>query len=80
MAREVYTDERFAQFSSKFVFMRVLADEDPEGAELESRYNVEGFPTLLILNSEGEELDRILGGRTVDQLIEELEFIFEFAS
>jgi len=80
MAREVYPSEKFTRFSSKFVFMRVLADKDKEGAELHDRYNVDGVPTLLILDSKGREIDRIVGGRTVDQLIEELEWIFKYAS
>lgn len=80
MAREVYTDERFIRFSSRFVFMRVLADTDEGGAQLQSRYNVRGFPTLLVLNSAGEEIDRIEGFRSAEQLIEDLEFIFEYAS
>jgi thiol:disulfide interchange protein len=80
MAREVYTDERFIRFSSKFVFMRVLADKDPEGAELKNRYRVSGIPTLLILDSTGREVDRITGARPADLLIEELEVILKFAS
>ena len=80
MAREVYTDEKFIEFSSKFVFMRVLADKDPEGAELKNRYRVEGIPALLILDSKGREIDRLTGDRPAEVLIEELELILEFAS
>ncbi|MBN2242724.1 MAG: thioredoxin family protein [Acidobacteria bacterium] len=80
MAREVYADELFIEFSRKFVFMRVLADRDPEGAELQKRYRVEGIPTLLILDSEGREIDRIVGARPVEGLIEELELILEYGS
>jgi thioredoxin-related protein len=80
MAREVYTDERFIQFSSRFVFMRVLADTDEEGAELQRRYKVLGFPTLLVLDSRGDEIDRLEGGRTTEELIEDLGFIFQYAS
>ncbi len=57
MAREVYTDERFIRFSSRFVFMRVL-----------------------VLDSRGEEIDRIEGALSAEQLIEELGFILEHAS
>ena len=59
--------------------MRILADKDPAGAELERRYRVEGTPTLLILDSKGREVDRIIGARPADTLIEELEFILEYA-
>ena len=80
MAREVYTDSTFKQFSERFVFLRVLADTDADGPALESRYNVEGFPTILILDSKGREIDRLVGGRSVDELLEELEWIFKYAS
>jgi len=78
MAREVYTDEEFVEFSRKFVFMRVLSDEDPEGAQLKDRFQVSGFPTLLILDSEGREIDRIMGARTAEELIQALGFIYEY--
>ena len=80
MAREVYTDERFIRFSSRFVFMRVLVDTDEEGGQLQSRYGVAGFPTLLVLDSRGEEIDRIEGALSAEELIEELGFILEHAS
>jgi len=80
MAREVYTDKELIEFSRRFVFMRVLADKDPEGAELETRYRVSGFPSLLILDSNGREIDRIIGARSADELMEELDLILEFAS
>lgn len=80
MAREVYTDKRFIESSRKFVFMRVLADKDPEGAELESRYWVSGNPTLLILDSKGREIDRILGFRSAEELMEILDLFLKYAS
>jgi thioredoxin-related protein len=80
MAREVYTDEEFIKFSTKFVFMRVFSDVDRDGAQLKEKYQVQGVPTLLILDSRGKEVDRLLGFRTAEVLIEDLEFIFEHAS
>ena len=80
MAREVYTDKEFIEFSKKFVFMRVLADKNPEGEELKSRYRVGGVPTLLILDSKGREIDRLPGARPADILMEELELILNYAS
>ena len=80
MAREVYTSKKYLEFSKKFVFLRVFADTNPEGNELRKRYRIQGYQTLLILDSRGRELDRILGARSEDQLIEELELIFKFAA
>ena len=59
--------------------MRVLADKDPGGAELKNRYRVGGIPTLLILDSEGREIDRIVGFHPAVELMEELELILKYA-
>ena len=80
MAREVYTNEEFIRYSHKFVFMRILEDQDPKGAALKKKFEVPGVPTLLIFDSRGREVDRIVGGRSAGDLMDELEEIFEFAS
>lgn len=77
MAREVYTDKAFIEFSHKFVFIRLFQDTDPQGARLASRFEVEGFPTLIVLNSSGREVDRILGFRSAKELMEELQSIID---
>jgi len=54
--------------------------EQPEGlkkanAALSEKYNIEGFPTTIILNGEGKELKRDVGfgGQSAKELIAELE-------
>jgi thiol:disulfide interchange protein len=80
MAREVYTNEEFIKFSRKFIFMRVLEDQDPKGAALKEKFEVPGVPTLLIFDSRGRDVDRIVGGRSAGDLMDELEEIFGYAS
>ena len=77
MAREVYTDREFIKFSKSQVFMRVFQDTEPEGARLARKFQVEGFPTIIVLDSKGVEVDRILGERDAEDLIMELEAIFD---
>jgi len=72
MTREVYSNSEFIEFSRKYVMMRVFQDTDPQGDRLASRYRIEGFPTLLILNSSGREIGRILGFRSAQDLIDEI--------
>jgi thioredoxin-related protein len=79
MTREVYTDEEFIKFSRSQVFMRVFEDTDPEGALLARKFKIEGFPTLIILDSAGQEVDRIEGAMDTHSLIEELESVFQDA-
>jgi len=79
MTREVYPDTKFIQFSRSQIFMRVFEDTDPQGARLARKFNIDGFPTLIILDSAGHEVDRIVGALSAQDLIEELESIFQGA-
>ena len=79
MTREVYADEAFIRFSRSYVFVRVMEDIDSEGYRLARRFRTEGTPTLIILNSSGKEVGRILGGRDALDLIDELKEIIESA-
>jgi len=77
MTREVYTDKKFIEFSRSQVFMRVFQDTEQQGARLASRFRVIGFPTLIILDSSGHEIDRIMGFTSAPDLMEQLKYIFE---
>jgi thioredoxin-related protein len=77
MTREVYANKEFIQFSKNYVFVRVFQDTDPQGDRLASRYRVEGFPTLILLDSSGHELDRFLGFRPAEDLIIDIKAAFE---
>ncbi len=79
MTREVYQDQEFTKFSRNQVFMRVFQDTDPEGARLARQFRIIGFPTLIILDSSGQEIDRIVGALSAEDLIEDLQSIFQAA-
>jgi thioredoxin-related protein len=79
MAREVYTDKEFIKFSKSLLFMRVFEDTSAEGKSLARKFRIEGTPTLIILDSSGKEIDRILGGMDARDLIEELKEIIQSA-
>lgn len=47
--------------------------EKGEGIELAKKYAVKGYPTMLILNSQGEELGRLVGSsRTPEDFVQRL--------
>lgn len=79
MTRVVYQDKKFIEFSRSQIFMRVFQDTEREGNRLARRFQIEGFPTLIILDSSGREVDRLLGARDAGTLIDELKDIFESA-
>jgi thioredoxin-related protein len=75
MTREVYTDPSVIKFSRSQVFMRVFEDTEEEGARMARKYKITGFPTLIILDSEGREVDRILGALSPEELLDQLNSI-----
>ena len=77
MTREVYSDSEFIQFSRKHVFVRVFADTNAEGMRLLRRFRIEATPTLVVLDSAGKEIDRIVGGLEAQELIDVLEEIMQ---
>jgi hypothetical protein len=79
MTREVYTDKEFIEFSRSQVFIRLFVDTDSQGARLARKFGVRGFPTLIVLDGTGRELDRLVGARSAQGLKADLEPIFDAA-
>jgi thioredoxin-related protein len=79
MAREVYTDKEFIKFSKSLVFIRVMEDTGSEGKSLARKFRIEGTPTLIVLDSSGKEVDRIVGGMDASELIDTLKDIIQSA-
>jgi tetratricopeptide (TPR) repeat protein len=77
LVRETYSKKEVAQFMAKgFVPLKIDAEKG-KGPELAKRYGVNGFPTLVIVDPKGEEVDRIVGFRPPDQFVAELQPILE---
>ena len=57
-------------FSKDYVFVKVQAKKDTITAQ---EYGIAGFPTVVLLNSNGGEIDRILGYRGPEPFIQQIE-------
>jgi len=77
MAREVHPNPRFIEFSRDQVFMLLDAELDREGVRLARKFDVHVYPTILVLDGEGNEIHRLTGGRDAVSLIRELTEIFK---
>ena len=77
MTREVYADREFIEFSHSQIFVRLFVDTDSQGARLARKYDVRGFPTLIVLDRTGREINRLVGARSARGLRSELESIFD---
>ena len=59
--KKVYTDKDVAEFSNKNQINWKIDAEKGEGVELAKRYAVNGFPTIVFVDGNGDEVDRIVG-------------------
>jgi thioredoxin 1 len=64
---ETFSDNAVKQkFAQSYVLVRVNVDQNPD---LASKYNIYGLPTMVILDSSGNELKRQEGFVTAQQLL-----------
>ncbi len=74
MDRETFTDRRVVEALDDLVPVRVDSEETRSregfvGAELAERYGVTGYPTLMLLNGDGEIVARQFGMQSPRQLL-----------
>jgi TolA-binding protein len=65
-----YVDPTFIQFSKRFTMSRINAEVDTVTA---AHYRVSGYPTVLVLNEKGEEIDRVVGYARAPQFIAQIQ-------
>lgn len=71
LAKEVFPNEELgAYFNEHFISIKVDMEKG-EGITLKDQLKVSAFPTMLFLNTNGEEMHRVVGYRTPEKLIEE---------
>jgi len=61
------------QLGSEYAWLRLNAETDPAGAEMRQRFGVSGFPTVLILDEGGDEIDRLQGFVPAPQFVQVVE-------
>ena len=50
----------------------IVLDEDDNADTIADKYHIKSVPTMIILKKENNEIGRIIGPRTKEQLLEEL--------
>lgn len=65
-----YTDSAFIQSSRKFTMARVNAEVDTANA---TKYSVHSYPTVLLLKSDGTEIDRVVGYLRAPEFMKQVE-------
>lgn len=71
LEQDVYTREDVAKAMEAFVCLHVDAEKG-EGVELAKRYGAHGFPTLVVVDAAGDEVDRIVGYLPPEKFLAEI--------
>jgi len=66
--------------SDRFTWLRLNPEKDPVGRRLQRKFGINGFPTVLILDSKGDELDRIQGFIPASRFRASLEVLLQSGS
>lgn len=74
MEDEVYPDQDVIEKSRDFINIKVNVDEN---GDLAGEYGVDSIPTLVFLNSDGEEVSRNVGALSADGLVSEMDDVLD---
>lgn len=70
MERKVFADQAVGAFVNEHFEAVQLDMEQGEGPGAAARYGVRAYPTILVLDADGEEVDRSIGYRGVGEFVE----------
>lgn len=68
----VYKDESVAQYANTYQINWKIDAEKGEGIELAKQYKVKGYPTIIFVQADGTEIDRIVGYLKPTQFLEKM--------
>ena len=72
MDNDTYSDKRIIKYANENLVSIKIDAEKGSGPKKKKKYRVKGYPTILLLDPSGNEIDRIVGYRPADELIDEL--------
>lgn len=73
MEANTFRDKEVGEaFNKNFINLKIDMEKG-EGPELARKYNVRAYPTLFLIDGEGNVVKRILGAKKKDQLLSEVE-------
>ncbi len=72
MDARTWADPRVGQERDRFVFLKLNAETEPDGIAMRERFDVSGFPTVMLLNPDGSEFDRLEGYLTAEEFLSRL--------
>ena len=70
MAATTFQDPELGKFFNKnFVNLKIEMEKDADRMEIAKRYRVRAYPTMLIIDADGNLVKSVIGFKTKDQLL-----------
>ncbi len=73
MAKEVFPQKIVGDYFNKNFINYKLDMEKGEGIDVAKKYDIKAYPTFLILDGNGKELGRIVGGAPAEEFIKKVQ-------
>lgn len=68
--KNTFTNTELGQFfNENFINLKIEMEKDADGPELLRMFKVSGYPTLLFVNGKGEEMGKLMGYRSAEDLL-----------
>lgn len=80
MAAKIFPQEKMGTYFNKNFVVAKFDAERGEGIFVAEKYNVQAYPTFLILDSTGKEVGRIVGGADPDDFIAKVQEVVDNAN
>lgn len=79
VAETVFPDPAFGEcYNSKFINYQIDAEKG-EGIDLAKKYNIKAYPSFLYIDADGVVISRLVGGKSIDEFIEQANNVNKFA-
>ncbi len=72
LAADTWTNQTVIDFAGQHLIPLEIDAEKGDGIELAKKYHIGGYPTMVFVNADGEEFDRIPGYLPADDMVKEL--------
>ena len=72
MDNDTFSDKKIIDFANNYLISLKIDAEKGSGPKHKEKYRVRGYPTIIILDSSGSELDRIVGYLPPENFLKEL--------
>ena len=69
---DTFNDDKIKKFANDYLLSIKIDAEKGIGPEIAKRFNIRGYPTIVIANNKGYEVDRIVGYLSPDSFLKEL--------